>query len=81
MIGIKLGLPCIINHKIIDPMSRYVILKGVLFSCKTTIIGVYAPNQEQTLFWDTLKQHPAAPDGEDGLILGDFNATMDSKIY
>lgn len=80
LVGIKAGLPWVINSEIIDPMGQYVILDGVFFSQKLTIIGVYDPNQGQTVYWDILKQHLLACEGEGILLLGDLNATMNNKI-
>lgn len=80
MIGIEFGIPWVLKQQILDPLGRYVILQGSLFSQEITIIGVYAPSQNQTAFWDALNLHIPASNTEELLMLGDFNSTMDSAL-
>lgn len=80
LIGIEFGIPWVLKQQILDPLGRYVILQGLLFSQEITIIGVYTPSQNQTAFWDALNLHIPASNTEELLMLGDFNSTMDSAL-
>lgn len=44
------------------------------------MIGIYAPNQNQTIFWDALKKCILSSNSDEVLILGDFNGTIASSL-
>ena len=41
----KNGIDCSINHKIVDPEGRYIILKACIQDEDYVLINVYAPNK------------------------------------
>ena len=43
----KNGIDCSINHKIVDPEGRYIILKACIQDKVYVLINVYAPNKDK----------------------------------
>ena len=43
----KNGIDCSINHKIVDPEGRYIILKACIQDKDYVLINVYAPNKDK----------------------------------
>ena len=43
----KNGIDCTINHKIVDPDGRYIILKACIQDRDYVLINVYAPNKDK----------------------------------
>ena len=41
------GIDCSINHKILDPEGRYIILKACIQDKDYVLINVYAPNKDK----------------------------------
>lgn len=44
---IKNGLDCKIQHTILDPMGRYIILKADIKDSRYVLINLYAPNKDK----------------------------------
>lgn len=51
MVGEAADIPWGLTDKILDKEGRYVIIKGRLGPQEVTIVGIYAPHTQQTLFW------------------------------
>ena len=43
----KNGLDCKVQHTILDPMGRYIILKADIKDSRYVLINVYAPNKDK----------------------------------
>lgn len=77
MIGIRTNVRWTLAQKIIDPLGRFIILKGCLYSHKVLLLGLYAPNQTQTVL-GAKKVKDCNCSGI--LALGDFNGVFNKDI-
>lgn len=61
-----------------DDNGHFVILQDNLSQQPITLIGVYAPNDQQTAFWENLLScvKPNTP----SIMMGNFNAAFDNKL-
>lgn len=77
---IRRNIPFVHSKTIIDPEGRFLIVMGTIRSQSLTLVSVYAPNQEQPLFFDSLfKRLDKVAQGH--IILGgDFNAIIDPTL-
>ena len=70
----KNGIDCSINHKIVDPEGRYIILKACIQDKVYVLINVYAPNKDkdQVNFFNNLLSilQNENLDSVDNIILG-----------
>lgn len=56
------------------------ILKGRLNFLTMVMVGVYAPNKQQILFWDELFGELTDDCNSEILMMGDFNAVLDRNM-
>lgn len=63
---------------IADNAGRYVIATGTLCQTHISMIGIYAPNRSQHSFWRKIFSQVSS--GQEILLLGDFNADLDTKL-
>ena len=70
----KNGVDCSINHKIVDPEGRYIILKACIQDKDYALINAYAPNKDkdQVYFFNSLLSilQNENLDSVDNIILG-----------
>ena len=81
----KNGIDCSINHKIVDPEGRYIILKACIQDKVYVLIDVYAPNKDkdQVNFFNKLLSilQNENLDSVDNIILGgDLNCQLDPLL-
>ena len=81
----KNGIDCSINHKILDPEGRYIILKACIQDKDYVLINVYAPNKDkdQVNFFNNLLSilQNENLDSLDNIILGeDLNCPLDPLL-
>ena len=81
----KNGIDCSINHKIVDPEGRYIILKACIQDKDYVLINVYAPNKDkdQVNFFNNLLSilQNENLDSLDNIILGgDLNCPLDPLL-
>ena len=81
----KNGIDCSINHKIVDPEGRYIILKACIQDKDYVLINVYAPNKDkdQVNFFNKLLSilQNENLDSVDNIILGgDLNCQLDPLL-
>ena len=81
----KHGIDCSINHKIVDPEGRYIILKACIQDKVYVLINVYAPNKDkdQVNFFNKLLSilQNENLDSVDNIILGgDLNCPLDPLL-
>ena len=79
------GIDCSINHKILDPEGRYIILKACIQDKDYVLINVYAPNKDkdQVNFFNNLLSilQNENLDSLDNIILGeDLNCPLDPLL-
>lgn len=58
----------------------YVILQGLFFDLEITIIGTYAPNANLAQYWYDIFIILQNLDCKHVLLMGDFNAVMNSQV-
>lgn len=56
MIGIADKNTRVVMRKNIDPVGRYIILKGKINSRQVVIVALHPSNQQQASFWETLQK-------------------------
>ena len=81
----KNGIGCSINHKIVDPEGRYIILKACIQDKDYVLINAYAPNKDKdqvNLFSNLLSiLQNENLDSVDNIILGgDLNCPLDPLL-
>ena len=81
----KNGIDCSINHKIVDPEGRYIILKACVQDKDYVLINAYAPNKykDQVNFFNYLLSilQNESLDSVDNIILGgDLNCPLDPLL-
>lgn len=79
LLGISARIPWQTDKIKLHVMGRYIFLKGNLNKCVITLIGVYAPNNNQRAFWDEVIQN-AYLDTSYAMILGDFNSVSTADL-
>lgn len=52
MIGSSHNSSWVLMHKIEDKNVRYIVLRGFLNSRAVTLVGIYVPHVQQTLYWE-----------------------------
>lgn len=75
----RTNVPWVLSHKIIDPSGRYAILVGKVKSLDVILVGLYAPNQNHSMFWKSITDLVTAYKSFEMMVLGDFNAVIDSS--
>lgn len=80
MVGIKFGIPWVLEQEILDLVGRFVILHGLLCSQEITLVGLYAPNRKKNTFWEDLRHQISSCNTKEVIMLGDFNAVIDNKV-
>uniref|UniRef100_A0AAX7UZH8 exodeoxyribonuclease III n=1 Tax=Astatotilapia calliptera TaxID=8154 RepID=A0AAX7UZH8_ASTCA len=77
---INKNTPFIVSHTIADPNGRYIVVTGSLFNTSLILANVYAPNwNDSTFFNDFLNSLPQINTHQ--LILGgDMNTVMDPVL-
>lgn len=80
MIGIRWRVPWVLSQNILDPAGRYVILEGLLCSHEVSLVGMYAPNQNQSKFGEELHLQVLPLCSDEVIILGDFNGVIDKDL-
>lgn len=74
------GIPLDIDVLKKDPEGRYLIIRMIVNSVPYILVNVYAPNNEQHVFYTKLIQE-LTPYSNNGLIIGgDFNGTQDPRL-
>ena len=81
----KNGIDCSINHKILEPVGRYIILKACIQYKDYVLINAYAPNKDkdQLNFFNNLLSilQNENLDSVDNIVLGkDLNFPLDTLL-
>lgn len=80
MLGMAANFPWVLLHKIIYKKGRDVILKGKVNSCSVTIVGVYAPNNQQAPLGDEIFGEFEQNRHDEIIMVRNFSAFFDNKI-
>lgn len=76
---VKKKVPFIPERIESDPGGRYIIVKGRMFSETITLVNIYAPNHDDSTFFQSIFLKLSDVDGE-VVVGGDFNLTLDQKL-
>ena len=79
MICIKNKLNIEIIEKVSDPEGRYILLDFKLESCRFTLICLYAPNEDQPSFFESILKMSEKFDGY-RIVAGDFNIALNPEL-
>lgn len=80
MIGIAVKVPWVLTAKIIDPEGRYIILFVRVENQEVIIVGVYAPNRQQTEYWEEIFNYLQYNAKHGVIMLGEFNAALNVDL-
>lgn len=79
-IAIHKNCPFVLTDQLIDPHGRYVFVKGSIYSRRFTFAAVYAPNNKQLTFIDSILDTLTSFKEGQLIMGGDFNVSPDPQI-
>lgn len=79
MILIHRCIPFQLNTKIVDPLWRYIILHGSIFSTEVNFIKIYAPNGDDPYFYQNFFLTLSSYNGQ-YIIGGHLNCVLDPAL-
>lgn len=79
MILIHNSIPFQLKNKYIDPSGRYLILNGSMLSTEINIIKIYAPNGNNTAFYQNIFLSLSSYSGQ-YINNGGFNCVLDPEL-
>ncbi|CAH2300013.1 Hypothetical predicted protein [Pelobates cultripes] len=68
------GCPFTVTHKQIDPEGRFIAISGTHYNTKLHIVNLYAPNNPDRAYWDTIASLLTTLQGGILVVGGDLNA-------
>lgn len=76
IILIDRSIPFRLNHEETDPAGRYIILQGTILASQITLVNVYGPNEDNSIFYRDLFLTLSSTPGQ-LIIGGDYNCVLD----
>lgn len=78
MIGTSKDIPWELKEIISEENGHFLILKGKLYQMELCLVGIYVPSGSQSFFWQQVFSRLQL--GGELIVLGDFNAVMDTIL-
>jgi len=73
-------LPFILKDQFSDHEGRHILIRGMLYGQELTLLNVYAPNEDNPKFMMDIVTLFNQYNSDFGIVAGDFNCCMDSKL-